>query len=153
MNINLRHILLITASAITAVQVLVSCTIENIDNGDLDGFWHMEAMDTVATGGRLDLSDEVLFWAFQAKLMHTQGSTDEFFFRFTHSGGTLLLYDPYLDHWHQDQEDGGDIEVEDPTLLHPYGIQTLADTFTVETLNSSKMILSTQQHRLHFTKF
>ncbi len=153
MNINPRHIFILTIGAVMASQMLTGCTIENIDNGDLDGFWHMESIDTIETGGRLDLSDEVLFWAFQAKLMHTQGSSNEFYFRFNHSGDSLMLYDAYLDHGHQDKEDGGDIVVEDPTLLKPYGIQTLTDTFTVEALSSSKMILSTAAHRIRFTKF
>ncbi len=153
MNINLRHIFLLAAGAFLATQTFVGCTIENIDNGDLDGFWHLEAMDTIDTGGRLDLSDEVLFWGFQAKLMHTQGASREFYFRFSHDGNTLLLYDPYLDGGHEDKENGGDTPVEDPTLLQPYGIQTLADTFNVDALSSSKMILSTSQHRLYFTKF
>lgn len=152
MNTNLRHIFLLVACAFVATETFDCCTIENIDNGDLDGFWHMEAIDTIATGGRLDLSDEVLFWAFQAKLMHTQGSTDKFYFRFRRGGDTLFLYNPYLDGGHEDKGNG-DVEVEDPTLLHPYGIQTLADTFNVDALNGSRMMLSTGQHRLYFTKF
>ncbi len=134
-------------------EMLLSCTIENIDNGDLDGFWHFEEMDTLATGGVLDLRDETRFWAFQAKLMHTQGAAQKFFFRFNHDGNTLVLYSPYLDHGHEDRENGGDIPVEDPDVLRPYGIQNLEDTFFIEKLSSSKMILSTSQYRLRFTKF
>ncbi len=130
-----------------------ACTLEHISNGDLDGFWHFEQIDTLATGHSLDLSDQTLFWGFQAKLMHTQGSTNSFYFRFSHEGSILILYDPYLDHGHQDKEGGGDIPVDDPTLLHPYGIQALVDTFHVDRLTSDKMTLSTAQHRLYFTKF
>ncbi|MCD7713514.1 MAG: lipocalin-like domain-containing protein [Prevotella sp.] len=136
-----------------AAWVSASCTIEHIDNGDLDGFWHFEQMDTLATGGRLDLRERTLFWAFQAKLMHTQGGTNKFYFRFAHEGNTLVITDPYLDHGHQDKEDGGDIPVDDPDLLREYGLQSLADTFYIEQLTSSTMVLATPLHRLHFTKF
>lgn len=42
--------------------VLSSCTIETSDNGDFDGFWHLERVDTLATGNYLDLSRERVFW-------------------------------------------------------------------------------------------
>ncbi len=136
-----------------AVQALTSCTVEHISNGKLDGFWHFVQIDTLSTGHSLDLSNDILFWGFQADLMHTQGAENKFYFRFSHEGNLLTLYSPYLDHGHQDREDGGDIPVEDPTLLHPYGIQSLEDTFYVETLSGSTMVLSTAQFRLHFIKF
>ncbi len=130
-----------------------SCTVEHISNGDLDGLWHFVRIDTLSTGVTTDLSDETLFWGFQANLMHTQGAADEFYFRFAHTGSILVVYDPYLDHGHEDNEDGGDIPVTDPSVLAPYGLQSLADTFRVETLTSSHMTLSTSLHRLYFIKF
>ena len=33
------------------VFTLSSCEIETSQNGDLDGFWHLEQVDTLATGG------------------------------------------------------------------------------------------------------
>ena len=45
--------------------VLSSCTIETSDNGDFDGFWHLERVDTLATGNYLDLSKERVFWGVQ----------------------------------------------------------------------------------------
>lgn len=32
---------------------LSSCEVETSQNGDLDGFWHLEQVDTLATGGDL----------------------------------------------------------------------------------------------------
>ncbi len=133
--------------------VFSSCTVEHISNGDLDGFWHFVEIDTLSTGVATDLSSETLFWGFQAKLMHTQGAADKFYFRFDHTGSILVIYDPYLDHGHQDKEDGGDMPVTDPSVLAPYGIESLSDTFRVETLSSSRMTLSTATHRLYFIKF
>ena len=33
-----------------------SCEIETSHNGDLDGFWHLTGVDTLATGGKRDLA-------------------------------------------------------------------------------------------------
>ena len=46
-----------------------SCTIENYDDGGLDGFWHLEQVDTLSTGGSNDLSSVKRFWGFQGKLL------------------------------------------------------------------------------------
>ena len=46
-----------------------ACTIETSDNGDLDGYWHLEQVDTLATGGKLNLSKERVFWGVQHKLI------------------------------------------------------------------------------------
>ncbi len=149
----MRNILKAIAAVFLAMGIANSCTIENIDNGNLDGFWHFEQIDTLDTGGVCDLSGKTLFWAFQAKLMHTQGASQSFFSRFNHEGSMLVLYSPYLDQGHEDKENGGDIPISDPAVLQIYGIQSLADTFFVEKLTSKKMTLSTSQHRLHFIKF
>ncbi len=149
----MRLIIKISLLSFIVCQAICSCTIEHISNGKLDGFWHFEELDTLSTGGVNDLREDLLFWGFSAALMHTQGAANSFYFRFDHTGNSLVLYDSYLDHGHQDNENGGDIPVSDPTLLHPYGIQSLADTFYVETLTNNIMILSTPQYRLHFTKF
>ncbi len=147
----LRQILLATCYLLPATCFL-SCTIEHIDNGYLDGFWHMERVDTIG-GGALDLSDETLFWAFQARLMHTQGADESCYFRFKHSGDTLIISEPYLDHRHEDDENGGDIQVTDTQYISPYGINNLVDTFKVEKLNNNDMILTTKALRLWFKKF
>ncbi|MCD8282846.1 MAG: lipocalin-like domain-containing protein [Prevotella sp.] len=149
----MRHLLTAIVITVFAAPAFIACTLEHIDNGDLDGFWHFERMDTLATGGVLDLSGDLLFWAFQAKLMHTQGDTTSYYFRFSHEGNTLVVYSPYADHGHQDQTNGGDIPVTDPAVLRVYGIQSLADTFYIEKLTSGKMTLYTPLHRLYFTKF
>lgn len=55
---------------IAAICLVVnSCTIETSDNGDFDGFWHLERVDTLATGNYLDLSKERVFWGVQHKLI------------------------------------------------------------------------------------
>ena len=47
------------------VFTLSSCEIETSQNGDLDGFWHLEQVDTLATGGTCSFADKRIFWGCQ----------------------------------------------------------------------------------------
>ena len=73
-----------------------SCDIETSKNGDLDGFWHLERVDTISTSGSLDLSQEKLFWAFQKDLLQLRGDKQEFYLRFNHHDNQLDLSNPHL---------------------------------------------------------
>ena len=48
---------------------LSSCEVETSQNGDLDGFWHLEQVDTLATGGTCNFADKRVFWGCQYKLI------------------------------------------------------------------------------------
>ena len=43
---------------------LTSCEIETSENGDLDGYWHLEQVDTLATGGVCIIEINVYFGEF-----------------------------------------------------------------------------------------
>ena len=147
------------ASFVLSVAMLQSCDFETSDNGDLDGFWHMESVDTLSTGGTLDLSQQRVFWAFSVKLMRLSdqnGQRADLYMRFKHEGDLLNVYEPYSNQGHEQETDGaygGDIPLEDASLLAPYGIDGLQDQFTVERLNGSRMILKSEKLRLKFKKF
>ena len=49
------------AAILTTALTLASCELETSDNGKFDGFWHLERVDTLATGGSLNRDMEV--WA------------------------------------------------------------------------------------------
>lgn len=70
-----------------------------------------------------------------------------YLFNFEHKGQTLRLYNA---HKHERAE--GDILVEDVKVIAPLGINALDDIFTVETLNSSDMVLKDNVLRLWFKK-
>lgn len=74
---------------------LMSCDLETTDNGKLDGFWHLERIDTLATGGSLDTSGDKVFWSFQVRLLWLQGGSSSFYFRFNQDGDSLSIYSPY----------------------------------------------------------
>ena len=132
------------------MAVFASCDIETSDNGDLDGFWHLDRVDTLSTGGRADLSNKYIFWSVQKDLINTvdrHDSASDYLFRFEHKGKTLRLYDP-----HVNDRMNGDPAVEDPAVLNPFGVNALDETFNVNKLTGSKMVLSTDELKLSFTK-
>ncbi len=144
--------------ACCAALLLASCTIETSGNGALDGFWHLEQVDTLTTGGVADLSEQLIFWGVQYKLLSLKDAkryvNSDFYLRFEHSGDQLRVYQPYIASGHEsDLYDGGDKPLENAALLAPYGINQLDETFHVDELKSGRMVLSTDQLRLHFRKF
>ena len=146
---------------ITATLALASCDIETSDNGKLDGYWHLERVDTLATGGTADYSGQLAFWGAQYHLiaLKDQGATghQRFYLRFQQTADSLNITRAYEDHWHEDnqQEDvGGDIPVEEVNDgLRFYGINALPEGFAKERLDGSRMVLRSKTLRLTFRKF
>lgn len=131
------------------LPLLNACELETSDNGDLDGLWHLEQVDTLTTGGTLDVSNELKFWAFQMNLMNLSNKTtgSNFVMRFNHAERHLRVYDIHID-----QRLEGDPTLEDVARIAPFGINALDETFQVETLSGSHMTLSSGILRLHFRK-
>jgi hypothetical protein len=147
----LRYILIALPALLLLPLALTSCEMETSDNGKLDGFWHLERVDTLATGGTCDLSEQLLFWSVQAKLLGVSDRNyrlQSAFFRFEHANGTLRLYEP-----REDERMEGDPDITDTSLLAPFGINSLDETFSVERLTGSEMVLKTNALRLVFKRF
>lgn len=141
-----------------ALTTLASCEIETSDNGDFDGFWHLERVDTLATGGTLDLSKKRVFWGVQYKLISVRDVDKDkqhgYYLRFKQTSDKIVTHTPYKDNWHQDKGDnGGDHPIDDPKLLAPYGINNLEEEFVKEKLNGGQMILHSKTLRLKFKLF
>lgn len=139
---------------------LVSCTIESSKNGDLDGFWHLERIDTLATGKTSDYSEKRIFWGIEHKLLYVKDAdagTRGYLLRFEQTSDSLKLSSPYKFNWHEDQgsdeEPGGDIPVKNVEPLRPFGLNALEEKFAKEALDGSKMILRSKTLRLYFKRF
>lgn len=150
----LFHMAGMTAAGAVLASAVSSCTIETSGNGDLDGFWHLTRVDTLATGGSCDMSDELRFWAVQADLMNIsdKGNTANggyygYLSHFEMNGTDLHLYDMYIS-----DRMVGDVMLDDATPLHPFGINSLDEHYNVEHISSSEMILRTGELRLYFKK-
>lgn len=145
--------ILISFGLIFSVFLFTSCDLETSDNGDLDGFWHLERVDTLSTGGTADLSDAKLFWSFEVKLMALQGGSDRFYLRFRQTSDSLTVFSPYYNAGHEEGVATGDIPVSDPSAMSQYGIDSLEVHYKKETLSGSKMVLRSRRLRLYFKKF
>lgn len=138
------------AIAALAAYFSVSCDMETSDNGELDGFWHMVKADTLSTGGTCDMSGKRIFWGIQSNLLNVadyDGSSSGYMLHFEYTGTTLRTYDAY-----KNNRAAGDIKVEDHSLLSPFGINALDETFNIERLGSSRMTLATDSLKLEFRK-
>lgn len=135
-----------------AICSLCACEFHTGDNGDLDGFWHLESIEDLQTGEVRYVGDEKLFWSYEVSLMYLQGaSTGAFYLRFLHADNTLTIYEPRESVWHNGEE--GNPLVTDASVLLPYGITALEESFQVEKLNGGTMILCSEVYRLKFEKF
>ena len=146
-----------TVIGATMIAAMTSCTIESSDNGKLDGFWHMEQLDTLATGGTQDLSDSLMFWCIDTKLIGVRGSGRShnlgYYLRFTQTSDSVTVHSPHRNGWHQDRVDGGDTPLDDAKEIAPYGINNLREPFYKDRLTGSRMVLRSKTLRLHFRKF
>lgn len=144
--------ILIAATTILTTMSLASCDIETSSAaGDFNGMWHLTRVDTIATGGVLDLKNEKLFWAFQNKLMQADDKNEKLakiLMRFNQTNTQLTLHTPYV----YDRENG-DEPLSDPTLLAPYGINKTEEKFDVVTLKGGKMVLQSEKLKLTLKKF
>lgn len=136
---------------------LTSCEMETHSNGQLDGFWQLHSIDTIASGKTVNMVSKRRFWSFQAKLLKTSdytGTSATILLRFQHDGDTLRLYDPVKYKATITDPDGMDTPLTDPSLLLPYGIPSLSSSFRILTLSSEWMILESNEGiRIRFRKF
>lgn len=138
--------------SMVALFSLSACEIETHDNDKLDGFWHLERVDTIATGGVCYKSKDLVFWSVQSMFVEvserSKVDNNKYIFSFSHSNGKLSLFDARLSDRRK-----GDPEVEDPAILQPYGVSKLNETFEVTQLTGSKMQLKSETLLLLFRKF
>ena len=136
---------------ILAVMCVASCDMETSDNGDFDGYWQLASVDTLATGGHTDMRDSLIFWSVQMRVLETRdnrGINPNVMFRFERTAQTLVLSDPIID-----KRDVQDIPVTDYSILVPYGIHDIPETFKVLLLSSGAMQLENKMLRFNFRKY
>ena len=128
-----------------------ACELETSDNGDLDGFWQLSAVDTLSTGHATDTRASGTYWAFQGPLLQmrdTVAAHPDLIFNFLHTGDSLLLQSPYFL-----IRDSGDVRIKELGDLSTFGITRTEERFKVVELNGDNMQLQSTQLRLHFRKY
>ncbi len=128
--------------------ILNACDVEMSNNGDLDGYWQLSRVDTLDGGSRYMINSRV-FWSFQMNLLQlNKVDNTDYLMQFDYKDAKLRVYDPYLS-----ARNTGDKPVTDIDVLRPYGVNSLDEEFEVETLTSSKMVLTSSMLRLYFNRY
>lgn len=130
-----------------------SCSLEtDNDAGDLEGMWHLVRIEESATNTHTDVSNEVIFWSFQAKLLQMEdktGQINSYLYRFRIDNDQLRLSSPYL----FDRENGDHPLTAYEATLGRYGIKSLTPTFRIERVDRRKLVINDGTVRLYFDKF
>lgn len=127
-----------------------SCEFETSNNGKLDGMWHLVRVDTLSTSGVKDMEEDKIYWSFQFNLLQLEdksGQRVNLLMRFEHKDNILRLYDPYIY-----DRTNGDKPLSDISLSAPYGVNSLEENFSIESMGNDKMVLCTEYLRLYFRK-
>ena len=133
--------------------LFVSCSLEtDNDAGKMEGMWHLVQIESITTVASEDLSEQVIFWSFQAKLLQMDDKTgmhNSYPYRFRIGDNQLTLTSPYQ----YDRENGDHPLTAYESTLGLYGIKSLTPVFRIEKLDRRKMILNDDSVRLYFDKF
>lgn len=133
--------------------LFVSCSLEtDNDAGKMEGMWHLVKIESITTVASEDLSEQVIFWSFQAKLLQMDDKTgmhNSYLYRFRIGDNQLTLTSPYQ----YDRENGDHPLTAYESTLGLYGIKSLTPVFRIEKLDRRKMILNDDSVRLYFDKF
>ncbi len=146
----MKKIFLLVVSAVLAT----SCgdLLETSGNGDLDGYWQLARVDTLATGATVDMTGSKVFWGVQGKFLNVLDTHESpsygYMFRFQHTADSLWLSDARVNN-----REVSDSLLTDVAPLRPLGVNELAERFRVERLTGNRMVLRGKVIRLHFRKF
>lgn len=135
--------------SVLSLFFLVGCELETTDNGDLDGYWHLEQVDSLSSQRSIDYGQARIFWSIQFKLLQLSDlENNSIIYNLVYDNHQLTLADPYM----FDRADG-DTLVTDVEVLRRYGVNALQETMKVVSLQSDRMVLESPVLRLHFKKY
>ncbi len=133
--------------------LLSSCSLETDNDADrMEGMWHLVKIESTTGVASEDLSEQVIFWSFQAKLLQMEdktGNHNNYLYRFRIDNDQLTLTSPYQ----FDRENGDRPLSAYESTLALYGIKSLTPVFRIEELDRRKMVLNDGSVRLYFDKF
>lgn len=132
-----------------SLMFLYGCELETTDNGDLDGYWHLEQVDSLAGQRSIDYGQSNIFWSIQFELLQLSNLEDNtIIYKLVYDNHQLTLANPCM----FDRADG-DTLVTNVEVLRQYGVNALQENFKVVTLESRTMVLESPVLRLHFKKY
>ena len=165
----ITHPLSLITHPLSLITCLIFCSCSNFEtsgNGDFDGYWQLESMDTLATGGTTDMHDSLVFWAVQHKLIELCSRQVEpktfsykyfsVFYHFERSDNTLRFIADSL----SQPKDMPVIDLRssyDPYAtfeqVKVYGFSRFDETFRILQLDGDNMTLESPLFRMRFRKY
>ena len=128
---------------------LYGCELETTDNGDLDGYWHLEQVDSLSGQRSVSYAQNKIFWSIQFELLQLSNLEDNtIIYKLVYDNRQLTLANPCM----FDRADGDSL-VTNVEVLRQYGVNALQESFKVVSLESRTMILESPVLRLHFKKY
>lgn len=137
---------------ILSTVILSSCDVHSSDNGDLDNMWYLVQVDTLSNGRSVDYRSQKVFWSFQGSLMQTNCANDDekYMYKFEKSNQIIKVSSPF----HYDRINGDEMITEETLdVIRPFGINSLNETFSIESLNNKKMVLKNDNLCLTFEQY
>ena len=126
--------------------MFTSCDLDTFDNGDLEGMWKVQGIDSLTNGRYVDKSQTQMAFAVQKMLLQLSGAGATVLCRFEHKGDSLVVYDPR-------KPGSNNPPVETVDALRPYSFTSLRMSFHIDLLNGKRMILRTDDLKLYFEKY
>lgn len=135
--------------SIVCLAALSACDIESSGNGDLDGYWRLEQVDSLNGRQGVAYADKQIFWSFQHDLIELSNLHDNsIIYRLKEENRVLFLEQPCM----FDRADG-DTPITDLEVLRPYGVNALQEQFRIVSLESEVLVLESSVLRLSFRKY
>jgi hypothetical protein len=76
---------------------LYGCELETTDNGDLDGYWHLEQVDSLAGQRSIDYGQSNIFWSIQFELLQLSNLEDNtIIYKLVYDNRQLTLANPCM---------------------------------------------------------
>ena len=139
--------------ALLIIILISSCESYQI-HGDLDGFWQVSTIEKKETGDIIHCNGDT-YYSFQRELVlvsyaspeiPTGQSKENYIAYFTHENDSIYMTDfrIYLD------RNGKQAQLSE---LEKFGLYELYNSFAVEELNSSSLVLSSEKTRISLKKY
>ena len=136
---------------IISTLLLTACELETPSNGAFDGNWQLRQVDTLATCGRCDMTYSYVYWAVESHVLLVRDIDNEnlkLVFHFDKSSDRIWIYNPNFVVTKDEL-----IPLESDSLLTPLGILGTRDTFDIEKLSHSDLVVRNRAYKLYFRKY
>lgn len=128
-------------------MLLTSCELRTSDNGKMEGFWILDKVDTLSTGGSCNVLEQINTWSFQFDLLELRNIRNEkdYVCRFSYTADSLIVSEIY--------GTASDLKVTDAKELSCFGIDSIPAHYHIDYLTDEHMCLSGDNMKLYLKKY